>query len=144
MGDLPVMGDLFGTLQRMNCDHVNTKKVTYYFGGPSTWVRVVSTKISTTNATNLLATILGCCFVQPADQIGSTSYDMIGYLISKQNKEQMTCLRTVLDPGTRRTCHILRVPPRSSRAAPASFGCLGALPCPSILSLAQASCILKK
>jgi hypothetical protein len=61
--DMPVMGDI-GTIQRMSRAHVYTTQATYYFGNPSTWVSVVSTRISKrTDATNLLATILGRRFV---------------------------------------------------------------------------------
>ena len=145
VGNLPVMADLIGTIQRMSRARVHTKKITYYFGNPSTWVSVVSTGISMrTDATNLLATILGCRRIQPADPIFNTSYDMTGCLIPKQTKKQTTCLEPVLDRGTRRTCRILRVPRRSSRAAPASFDYLGALPYLSRLSPAQAPCILKE
>ena len=58
----------------------------------------------------------------------TTRYVMTRCLIPKQNKEGTTCLKSVLDPRTRRTCRILRVLPRSSRATPAWFGCLEALP----------------
>jgi hypothetical protein len=84
MCDFPVMADLLGTIQRMSRAHAHTTQVTYYFGDASTWVSVVSTRISKrTDATNLLATILSRRLVEPADQIGKTSYSMSGYLIPK-------------------------------------------------------------
>jgi hypothetical protein len=128
----------------MSRAHIHTKQATYDFSNPSTWVSVdVSTRISTRMDTpNLLTTIFGRRLVEPTDQIDSTSYVMTGCLIPKHNKEQTTCLKSVLDPRTRHICRILRVPPRSSRATPASFGCLGALPYLSRLWPAQASCIL--
>ena len=89
MSDLPVMADLFGTIQRMSCAHVHTTQVTDYFGNVSTWASAVSTKISTrADATNLFATILGRRLVEPAHQIGNTSYDMAGCLVPNETRNK--------------------------------------------------------